>query len=66
MELRLAYMVGCQNVGPFLSALNILPAGAEYFIGDPNRDHNFDNLLYRVPLRLPQTLIPKPLYAYNQ
>ena len=30
---------GCQNYGPLLGPLNILP----YYTKDPKRDHNFDN-----------------------
>ena len=39
----LGYMGGCQSYGPFLGTLNIR---GRIIIGDPKRDHNFDNHPY--------------------
>ena len=36
---------GCQNYGPFLGTLNIR---GRIILGNPKRDHNFDNHPFRV------------------
>ena len=40
------YMGGCQNYGPFLGPYNITGLNTGPNLGDPKRDHHFDNPPY--------------------